>query len=37
MTDTPLVNQRVIEGVEDDEEDEEDKKPKGRRRVKTTK
>lgn len=37
MTDTPLVNQRVIEGVEDDEEDEEVKKPKGRKRVKTTK
>lgn len=36
MTDTPLVNQRVIEGVEGDEE-EEDKKPKGRKRVKTTK
>ena len=36
MTDTPLVNQRVIEGVEGEDEDEH-KKPKGRKRVKKIK
>lgn len=36
MTATSLVNQQVIEGVEGEDEDEV-KKPKGRKRVKTTK